>query len=279
MPSTIPSTSTTARVAKVPFLNSAPYFHGFAPGNRWELSEGSPRACAVLAASGELTAALLPLIEYFRLEDTFERVGPFGIAVRGRAQSASLFSLKPIRQLDGAVISVTEESSTTAILLRLILEQKHHVAPPTYVRGPFDMAQGRVLSEVEGRGRPTEAEARLAIGDEALQLAHANTRWPFEADMGFEWWLWQHQPFVFAVWAVRRDTDAATKRELETSVARSLGQNQKRLGEIAQEAAVQLSIPAPKLEAYLKNFVYRLSAPEEEGIRTFRRLVDEHKLL
>lgn len=262
MPSTIPSTSTTARVAKVPFLNSAPYFHGFAPGNRWELSEGSPRACALLAASGELTAALLPLIEYFRLEDTFERVGPFGIAVRGRAQSASLFSLKPIRQLDGAVISVTEESSTTAILLRLILEQKHHVAPPTYVRGD-----------------PEGAEAHLAIGDEALQLAHANTRWPFEVDMGFEWWLWQHQPFVFAVWAVRRDTDAVTKRELETSVARSLGQNQKRLGEIAQEAAPRLNIPAPKLEAYLKNFVYRLSAPEEAGIRTFRQLVDEHKLL
>ena len=209
-----------------------------------------------------MTAALLPLVEYFRLEDRFERVGPFGIAVRGRAQSASLFSLKPIRQLDGTKLGVTEESSTTAILLRLILEQKHHVIPTAYVRGT-----------------PAEAEGRLAIGDEALQLAHANTRWPFEADMGFEWWLWQHQPFVFAVWAVRRDADSALKRELETSITRALGQNQKKFGEIAQKASARLNIPAPKLEAYLKNFVYRLSAPEEEAIKTFRKLVDEHHLL
>lgn len=263
MPSTTPSASTTARVARVPFLNSAPYFRGFAPGGRWEeLSESSPRACAQQAASGELTAALMPLVEYFRLEDRFERLGPFGIAVRGRAQSASLFSLKPIRQLDGAVISVTEESSTTACLLRLILEQKLHVAPAKYVRGA-----------------PAGAQARLAIGDEALQLAHANTAWPFESDMGFEWWLWQHQPFVFAVWAVRRDADTAAKRELEVAVTRALGQNLNRFGEIAQEASARLNIPAPKLEAYLKNFVYRLSAPEEEAIRTFRRLVNEHKLL
>lgn len=262
MPSTIPSKSTTARVAKVPFLNSAPYFHGFTPGDRWEVSEGSPRACAQQAASGELTAGLLPLIEYFRLEEQFERVGPFGIAVRGRAQSASLFSLKPIRQLEGSVIGVTEESSTTAILLRLILEQKLHVTPARYAGGA-----------------PAETEARLAIGDEALQLSHANTRWPFETDMAFEWWLWQHQPFVFAVWAVRRDADSATKRELETAIARALGQNQKKLSEIAQEASGRLNIPAPKLEAYLKNFVYRLSAPEEEAIKTFRKLVDEHHLL
>lgn len=262
MLSTAPSKSTTARVARVPFLNSAPYFHGFAPGERWELSEGSPRACAQQAAAGELTAALLPLVDYFRLEKTFERLGPFGIAVRGRAQSASLFSLKPIRQLEGAVIGVTEESSTTAILLRLILEQKHRIPPAKYERG-----------------EPSGAEARLAIGDEALQLSHANTRWPFETDMGFEWWLWQHQPFVFAVWAVRRDADAAIKRELELAITRSLGQNQNKLGPIAAAASARLGIPADELERYLKNFVYRLSAPEEEGIQTFRRLVDEHKLL
>ena len=169
---------------------------------------------------------------------------------------------KPIRQLDGAVIGVTEESSTTAILLRLIMEQKLHVAPAKYVRGA-----------------PAEAQARLAIGDEALQLAHANTAWPFESDMAFEWWLWQHQPFVFAVWAVRRDADAATKRELETAVTRSLGQNQKKFGEIAQDTSARLGIPAPKLEAYLKNFVYRLSAPEEEAIKTFRKLANDAHLL
>ena len=113
MPSTAPSAFTTnTRIARVPYLNSAPFFRGLRLA---EVDAGSnvPRQLGERAAAGELTAALLPLVDYFRLSDRFERLGRFGIGVRGRARSVLLFSLRPIRQLDGAAIAVTNETSTT----------------------------------------------------------------------------------------------------------------------------------------------------------------------
>lgn len=226
------------------------------------LTDCVPRVLGARAAAGEIATGPLPLVDYFRLQETFERLGHFGIAVRGRAQSALLFARKPIRQLEGAVIAVTEESSTTACLLRLLLELRYKIQPANYQRG-----------------QSPEADALLLIGDEALQFARTNTRYPFEIDVGFEWWLWQHLPFVFAVWAVRKDLTPDLKKTIELGVSRTLAKNLNGLGEIAAEYSPQLSIPAADLQAYLSNFVYRLGQAEEEGIRRFKELIDEHHLL
>jgi len=221
-----------------------------------------PRQLGEQAATGGVDAGLLPLADFLRLQDRFERLGPFGIAVRGRARSVLLFSRRPIRQLDGAAIAVTEETSTSAILLRLLLEQRYHVAPAAY-----------------RRGRDTDADALLLIGDDALRYQQTNTAYPYETDIGFEWWLWQHLPFVFAVWAIRKDVGASEKKQLELALSGALGGNQRQLEAIARDASTGLGIPADALQAYLAGFVYRLSQPEEDGIKRFQELVNEHHLL
>jgi len=221
-----------------------------------------PRELGRRAAAGELTAGLLPLADYLKLEGTFERLGHFGIAVRGRAHSVLLFSRRPIRQLDGATITVTHETSTSALLLRLILEGRYRLSPAEYRRGVG-----------------YEGDALLLIGDEALRFRQTNAQYPFEVDVAFEWWLWQHLPFVFAVWAIRKDADAKEKRQIEAGLARSLSMNVKELAAIAQEHAQALGAPAEELRAYLESFVYRLGPEEETGIRKFKELADEHHLL
>lgn len=221
-----------------------------------------PRALGARAAAGEIAAGPLPVVEYFRLQETFERIGRFGIAVRGRARSALLFSRKPVRQLDGAVIAVTQESSTTACLLRLLLEVRYKIQPAGYERG-----------------QSPDAEALLLIGDEALRYQRTNTQYPFEIDVGFEWWLWQHLPFVFAVWAVRKDLNPETKKTIELSLVKALAKNLNHLDEIAAEASPGLGIPPADLQTYLSSFIYRLSQPEEEGIARFKELVNEFNLL
>jgi len=228
----------------------------------FRLTDCVPRVLGARAAAGEIAAGPMPVVDYFRLQQTFERLGPFGIAVRGRAHSTWLFTRKPIRQLDGAVIAVTEESSTTACLLQLLLEVRYKVQPAEYRRGQTD-----------------DADALLLIGDQALQFARTNTRYPFEIDAGFEWWLWQHLPFVFAVWAVRKDLGPDLKKTIELGVSRTLAKNLNSLDAVAAEQAPRLNIPAADIQSYLSNFVYRLSQQEEAGIVRFKELVDEHHLL
>jgi len=246
----------------VPYLNSAPFFRGLALGDRFSLTDLVPREQGAQAASGAIAAGLLPVVDFFRLEETFERVGRFGIAVRGRARSVLLFSRTPIRQLDGAKIAVTEESSTSAILLRLVLESRYKLSPAEYTRG-----------------QQADADALLLIGDAALRFQQANVQYPYETDLAFEWWLWQHVPFVFAVWAIRKDASPQDKKHLELSLSRSLGVNVSRLDAIAEESSKALGLPAASLSAYLSGFAYRFSEQEEAGIRRFKELLHESHLL
>jgi len=231
-------------------------------GAGYEFADYVPRELGRQAAAGNILAGLLPLADYIRLEKTFERVGHFGIAVRGRARSVLLFSRKPIRQLDGATIAVTEETSTSAVLLRLILEQRYDLAPASYRRGPD----------------PT-ADALLLIGDDALRFQQTNTQYPYEIDIAFEWWLWQHAPCVFAVWAIRKDASAEERKHLETALSKSLGLNTRQLDLLAKERSADLGVAPELLQTYLTRFIYRLSQPEEEGITRLRILIDEHHLL
>ena len=240
-----------------------PFFQGLTWEDRYEVVECVPRELGRQALAGEVAAGLLPIVDFFRLEQTFERLGRFGIAVRGRARSVLLFSRRPIRQLDGAVIAVTEQTSTSAVLLRLLLEQYHHIIPERY----------------EQRRRDAEADALLLIGDEALQFQQGNTRYPFEIDIAFEWWLWQHQPFTFAVWAIRKDAEERDKKQIEAGLARALAMNQKDAAAIAKEYAAPLGLPAAELERYLESFIYRLGPSEDEGIKTFHTLARDHGLL
>ncbi|MBI2093267.1 MAG: menaquinone biosynthesis protein [Candidatus Omnitrophica bacterium] len=251
-------------IARIPYLNSLPLYRGLDLGNGNSLIDYVPSELGRQASSGSVAGGLLSLADYLRLQDTFERLGPFGIAVRGRSRSALLFSRKPIRQLDGAKILVSAESSTTVLLLRLLLEQRYHVLPQAYL---------------EGHRTQEDADALLLIGDEAVRFSHANTLYPFEVDLAFEWWLWQHLPFVFAVWAIRKDVPSEDKRQMERALSRALGINMKQLGEMAQEQSPLLGVPAGELLKYLEGFHYRLSAPEEEGLARFTELVHDYNVL
>jgi chorismate dehydratase len=207
-------------------------------------------------------AGLLPLIDFFRLDERFERLGHFGIAVRGRARSVMLFSRRPIRQLDGCVVAVTEDTSTSAVLLRLLLEQRYGISPAAYERG-----------------KGAEADALLLIGDEALRFQATNRQYPYEIDIAFEWWLWQHLPCVFAVWAIRKDASPDDKKHLLLALTKTLAMNQGQLERMAQDYSATLGgVPTQELTAYLSSFIYRLSQPEEEAIKRFEALLHEHHL-
>ena len=260
----MPSSPSAIRsaIARIPYLNCAPFFEGLALDESWEWVDIPPRQLGAEAEQGRILAGPMALADFLRLQDRFERLGVLGVAARGRCGSAFLFSKKPIRQLDGAAIAVTEDTSTTALLLRLLLEVRYELKPKAY--------QG---------GESQEAEAMLLIGDEALKAHASDRRFPYETDLAFEWWLWQHLPMVFAVWAVRKDCPPSDKQHLSRALQVQLAKNLGRLDAIAKEHAEALQIPAGELQAYLERFVYRLSQPEEQAITQFERLLHAHHLL
>ncbi len=258
----INSPLTKTVIGRVSYLNSTPFFHGWPSGDAWDWIDASPRQLGQEAQAGRLTAGPMALGDFLRLRDQFERMGNLGIAVRGRCGSVSLFSKRPIRQLDGATIGITDHTSTTALLLRLILEQRHQCHPKEYVPNVLD-----------------DTDAVLLIGDEALKFHAHDHRYPYETDLAFEWWLWQHLPAVFAVWVVRQDASVSDKQQLLRLLQRQLTVNLSQLSTLETEGAEALGVPADRVKGYLERFVYRLGELEETAITRFTDLVHEHRLL
>ena len=291
-------TPTKTVLARVPYLNCAPFFHGL-KSESWDWADVPPRQLGVEAEAGRIAAGPMALADFLRLQDRFERLGPLGIAVRGRVGSVMLFSRKPIRQLEGATIAVTEDSSTSALLLRLILEQRYKLSPKAYQRNSIAetdvvIAPDVIASEAKQSQKDcfvacaprndtgkslTDADALLLIGDEALTFRATNKQYPYETDLAFEWWLWQHLPMVFAVWAVRKDWPADAKQRLSRTIQQQLANNLRQLPVISQERAASMQLPADEIQHYLGQFIYRLSQPEEDAIKQFNTLLHEHHLL
>jgi chorismate dehydratase len=241
------------RVARLTYLNVAPFHWGC---EEWkvELVPCVPRELGRLAARGDVDAGPMAVADWFALESEFEPAGPYGIASNGPALSVLLFSTKPIEGLEGSVIAVTEETSTSFQLLRVLLEQRYGVQPREYRRGA------------------EKGDASLIIGDAALEEAKRR-RFEFVYDLGEEWRRWQGLPFVFARWVVRRSLPEAEKGRVVRLLESSFQAGMQHLEELARQCAGQGALGADEIVAYLRNLVYKIGPEEERGLAEFRRLL------
>lgn len=283
-----------ARVATLPYLNTAPYFvhwDELAPRSegRWSSVLLPPRQLGQAAEAGEVDAGLMALADLTRLADRFEPLvvpgtptdETFGIANRGRVDSVLLFMSESLllrtpngldldraeaAPLEGAVIGVTGESSTSFRLLRLLLEARHGLDPAAYPR--LDLAQPS-----------PEIAAALVIGDLALRWRHRPPAGFVQVmDLAAAWQGWTGLPFVFARWGVRRDLDPEAKLWLGIFLRDSLRDGLTQLEELARRCPPELGTTAA-LHQYLANFTYQLGPEEERAAARYQELLRAHDLL
>lgn len=247
-------------VGQISYLNSQPFYPLLIGEHR--LIPTPPSELGRMASRGEIDAGILATADYLQYADRYEPVAGLGVANHEEVRSILLASRRPLGELNGAVIGVTEETSTSVRLLKLVLEVRHRLRPKAYVRGVRD-----------------EADAFLVIGNEALgQNVRPSLGFPHRYDLASEWWEWTGLPFVFALWTIRRSLPANVKQRFAELLERSLELGLSQIEEIASEFAGELGRPE-ELSSYLRNFHYRLGPEEMRGLEEFRRLVLEHDLL
>ena len=67
----------TARIGRIPYLNSEVFYYGMAAEADVELRPLAPRALSAAAVDGGLDAGPVPLVTCFELEHTFKPLGKF----------------------------------------------------------------------------------------------------------------------------------------------------------------------------------------------------------
>jgi len=182
------------KIGFVSYINSYPFIipwkeKGGMEG--WEAIEAHPSVLNTLLRNGEIKAGIVSSFEVFENSDKYV-VLPMCIAAKEKVKSVLLISKTDIYKLDGKNIVLTSHSASSVILLQILLEI-FIKTKPAYTTGTFADFKAENFS------------AYLAIGDEALSLSKSNNNRYFIYDLASLWDDFTNLPFVFALWAVRRD--------------------------------------------------------------------------
>ena len=237
------------RIGRIPYLNCEPFF---AHLDGWDTVPLHPRALGQAAAEGRVDTGPFSLVDLLSLGGAMAPL-PFGIATGRRAASVFLFSRRPLTDLGGAVVGVTDETSTSVELLRLLLAARYEARPRAWV------------------GLASSADAVLLIGDGAIQTLKSDHGFPYVTDLGEEWVAWTGLPCVFARWGIRASLPAPERAAFKEALAGALERGLADLPSIATRRG-DTGFSPEEVVAYLRGFTYRLGDEEEKAIAEFRRL-------
>ena len=250
-----------ARLGRISYLNVLPIYFALENifgENGFRLVRGTPAELNALMRRGEIDLGSISAMEYGRTAEDYLLLPDLSISSRGPVGSVLLLSRVPFPQLDGRTIKVSAASASGAALLKVLLAKLFRVRPE-YRRGPL-----------EPESWP-EVAAVLAIGDEALRLKQAGVL-PYELDLGAAWQELTGLPFVFGVWAVRRDfarwqpeAAAVLHRLLLKSRDWGLGA----LADLSRLAAPSFGMAPAEILAYFQQLDYALDSDHQRGLATF----------
>ena len=254
------------RIGMVNFINTAPmYFTWQERGNnsRWRVVEAVPSKLNRLLDDGELDLGIVSSHEYALHPDQYYVLDNLSISSSGAVGSVYLFADCPLSELDGQAVLLSPQSQTSNSLVRVILENFFEICPE-YL---FTPEKGK------------KPQAKVAIGDEALRLYGAQS-FPTVLDLGQAWLDLTGMPFVFAVWAVRRETWEQRKEDIlvvQQELFSCVEEGHRNLAAIAARAAVRIPMAPASCERYLTGIEYDLTAAKKEGLHHFYKLLIERR--
>ena len=108
------------RISIVEFLNTAPLVWGFTDGpqaGKYDLSFTVPSQCAEALKHGEVDVAIIPAIEYQRMDNVVALPG-MAVAADGEVRSLLVVSKKPIERVKR--IALDTSSRATVALVKML---------------------------------------------------------------------------------------------------------------------------------------------------------------
>jgi len=255
------------RVGHIQFLNCLPLYWGLARTGTLldlELTKDTPEKLSEQLVDGRLDIGPITLVEFLRNAGRLVALPDIAVGCDGPVMSCVIVSKGPLEGLDGERVALGSTSRTSVRLAQLMLAERYGLAPDYYTCPP-DL--GLMMQE---------AQAAVLIGDAALRASlHDAPRLGLHVhDLGLMWKEWTGLPFVFAVFAVRRDyldREPATVREVHRAFLASRDLSLEEVGKVAEQAARWESFDATLLERYFTTLDFRLGAEQLSGIAEFAR--------
>ena len=244
--SEIPADGQVFRIGSVPFLNSVPLTRGIEHGTLFL----PPSELAVELRQGRLDAGLVSVTEVL-FNDLYDVLDGVAVASRGAVKSVFLAHIPPLEKI--RTIQCDPASLTSVNLLKVLLQ---------------DLGLSPELAPLENYADAEKKEAVLLIGNQGIEFlsrGHPHQIW----DLGNAWTRMTGLPFVFAVWAIRRDVNGREQLCRKLRNARDTG-----LEDLAETIKTHPDFDEAFRSGYLGGHIrYELNAAEKEGLAMFVELL------
>jgi chorismate dehydratase len=251
------------KLGRIPWINCYPIYGAIDRGLvsvPAELVTGTASELNELLAAGALQVSVVSAVEYARNAAAYHLLPDLAITCDGPVHSVALFSKRPVEELTGCTVLLSASSRTSVLLFELLCRHRWKIRPQ------FASARAEAPDLESLAGLPHEAV--LVIGDAALHLSTQSV-YPVRVDLGSEWKDWTGLPFVFAVWAARREAAANAVRGIHERLLESRAWGLAHLDVLAASAARNTGVSEAVCRAYLGDLDYALSYRHLAGLTDF----------
>lgn len=252
------------RISASAYSNTAPLVWSFLYGanrGRFELiMDNAPARSAELLAQKRVDAALVPVIEYQRIENIL-LVPDVCVGAKERVRSVCLVT-KGLDLWDVESVAL-DVSSRTSVTLAKIIFQEFYGFHPSYKETKPNLSE--MLSE---------SHCALLIGDPALTIDEKTYK---KFDLAELWKEYTGFGFVFAMWMANAER-VETAKTIDFAAARDEGLEH--LDEIVANYRTDINLPREDFKKYLsENISYTIDDSMQRGLELYFRLAHKHKLV
>lgn len=260
------------RVGHIKFLNCFPIYYGLVKSMDildMELVPGSPTELNRMLLDGKLDVSPMSSIEYHKNRDKFLLCPYLTVSSNGSVRSILLFSKSLIKKLDAEKIALTNDSATSHVLLKIILDRKYGVEPDYFV------------SNADLKEMLKIARAGLLIGDRAMEESlKLNDLYCY--DLGKEWKDLTGKKMVYAVWCIRREfvkKNQVLARKIMNAFRNSYKYSLHNIQEIADRASTWNKFGKKFIRKYLNGLDFSFDKTARDGLLCFYGMASEAGLL
>lgn len=249
------------KLGVIEYLNVLPIYYSILNGQvpvNAELVRGLPSTLNQQMASGLLDISAISSFEYLRHASSYYLLPHLSVSADGPVGSIFLFSNQELESIQGTVF-LSKASLTSNHLVQFLLRN----CPVDYTFQDPSVA--------------TAEDSLLLIGDDAIRMFYAQ-KFSYAYDLSNLWKDLTGFPFVFAVWAVRREVyDRFPKGviSIHAALLHSKWLSHTSYAEMADQYFSGVFPEAYSCIKYLKNLRYELSVPFQEGLLAFQQCCKE----
>ncbi|MEM6315351.1 MAG: menaquinone biosynthesis protein [Planctomycetota bacterium] len=246
------------RVASVNYFNAKPLIAGLADRPEVDLALDVPSKLLARLQDETADVALLPVIDYQRLDGATLLPAAGGIGCDGPTLTVRIFSQTPLDRIDR--LCCDPDSHTSVALARIVMKRLHGRVP--------ELAPLHAVTGAPG-------EARLLIGDKVV--CEEPVGFEHQLDLGGAWKKLTGLPFVFACWTARAGVELGGLVEtLAECRRRGLGM----VDQLIKKHAIPRGWPAGIAHRYLTDYLHYEVGPRQlEAIERYHQYAAEDGII